>query len=64
MAFIKKGAYLYLFGIPGGRYGGVKLARVAQERMLEPGAYRYYNGHGALGGEGKRSQAHRPSAGG
>lgn len=48
-AFAKDGDHLYLFGIPGGRFGGVKLARVAQAALLDPSAYRYYAG--MTGGE-------------
>lgn len=35
---------VYLFGIPAGRFGQVKLARVAADTMLSPGAYRYWDG--------------------
>jgi hypothetical protein len=36
--------HLYLFGIPGGRYGGVKLARVAPDSLLEIDTYEYWDG--------------------
>jgi hypothetical protein len=36
--------YLYFFGIPGGRFGGVQLARVTPEQILELGAYEYWDG--------------------
>lgn len=36
----------YLFGIPAGRRGGVKLARVPSGSMLDPSAYRYWNAAG------------------
>lgn len=36
--------HLYFFGIPGGRYGGVQLARVHPYRILNPEAYDYWNG--------------------
>jgi hypothetical protein len=35
---------LYFFGIPGGRNGGVQLARVPELQILDPGAYQYYRG--------------------
>ena len=41
---VKTNGDLYLFGIPGGRFGGVKLARVAQESILDSSAYRYFAG--------------------
>ena len=36
--------YLYLWGTPGGREGGVKLARVLPSQIENLSAYRYYNG--------------------
>lgn len=44
VAFVKHAEYLYLFGIPGGRFGGVKLARVPQEQFLDPAQYAYFSG--------------------
>ncbi len=44
VAIEKVGDHAYVFGIPGGRFGGVKLARVEQERILEKGAYEYWDG--------------------
>lgn len=44
VAFAKNQEDLYLYGIPGGRFGGVKLARVPQSTVLEQAAYRYYSG--------------------
>jgi hypothetical protein len=35
---------VYVFGIPAGRFGQVKLARVTPETMLSPGAYEYWDG--------------------
>lgn len=46
VAFVDHDGFVYSFGIPGGRYGGVRLRRVAPERILEPGAYRYWDGAG------------------
>jgi hypothetical protein len=36
--------HLYLFGIPGGRYGDVKLARVVPESLLQIAQYEYWDG--------------------
>jgi hypothetical protein len=36
--------YVYLFGIPGGRYGALELARVPASQMLTISAYQYWNG--------------------
>ena len=43
-ALVKSGDDLYLFGIPGGRFGEVHLAKVAQADILDKAAYRYFNG--------------------
>jgi hypothetical protein len=36
--------HLYFFGIPGGRYGGMQLARAVLEDILDPAAYEYWDG--------------------
>lgn len=36
--------HLYIFGIPGGRFGGVQLARVEPDQLLELSAYEYWDG--------------------
>jgi hypothetical protein len=36
--------YLYIYGIPGGRFGGVQLARVAPEQILDLASYEYWTG--------------------
>lgn len=46
VAFVKKGRYVYLFGIPGGRFGGVQLARVPRRQLLDLTSYRYWDGAG------------------
>lgn len=43
VALVKHEGYLYLFGIPAGRAGGVKLARVPVNSVLDKSAYRYCN---------------------
>ncbi len=37
--------HLYLFGIPGGRYGDLKLARVVPEQLLDIATYEYWDGN-------------------
>lgn len=36
--------YVYIYGIPGGRSGGVKLGRVAQEKIEDFESYEYFTG--------------------
>lgn len=36
--------HLYIYGIPGGRFGGVHLARVVPANLLRIGIYEYWNG--------------------
>lgn len=43
-AFVRDGGWLYVFGIPAGRFGAAHLARVRPDAILEPTAYRYWNG--------------------
>lgn len=47
VAFVRNEAepdLVYLFGIPAGRFGHVELARVAEESILNPTAYEYWDG--------------------
>lgn len=44
VAFAEQAGFIHLFGIPGGRYGGVQLARVKPDDILDPDAYEYWNG--------------------
>lgn len=44
VAILESDGYLYFFGIPGGRYGGVQLARVRPGRILDYAGYRYWDG--------------------
>lgn len=37
---------IYVYGIPGGRYGDVSLARVPADRLLDRSSYRYWTGRG------------------
>jgi hypothetical protein len=44
VAFVRDGGFVYLFGIPGGRNGGVCVARVPEDKVTTQDAYRYYAG--------------------
>ena len=44
VAIVEHEGYLYLFGIPGGRYGSVRLARVEPESLLDINTYTYWDG--------------------
>jgi len=46
VAFVRHEGHVYSFGIPSGRYGDVKLRRVAEDRMLDPLAYEYWTKDG------------------
>lgn len=46
VAMVTEGRYVYLFGIPGGRFGGVQLARVDKHKLLDIEQYRYWDGRG------------------
>ncbi|MEV4310678.1 DUF4185 domain-containing protein [Actinocrispum sp. NPDC049592] len=44
VAIVESFGHQYFFGIPGGRYGGVQLARVRSYRFSDFSAYEYWNG--------------------
>ncbi|MDQ3973892.1 MAG: DUF4185 domain-containing protein, partial [Actinomycetota bacterium] len=44
VAMVRDSGYVYLFGIPAGRFGGVRLARLPVAAMLRPDAYEYWDG--------------------
>jgi hypothetical protein len=44
VAIVQSRDHLYLFGIPGGRYGGAQLARVRPNRILDHAGYEYWDG--------------------
>jgi len=44
VALVLQGSHLYVFGIPGGRYGSLRLARVPTDSVLTETAYQYWNG--------------------
>jgi len=43
--------YLHIFGIPGGRFGGVQLARVTPGNLLHIDTYKYWTGTGWTAGD-------------
>src|SRR5690606_28211517 len=43
-ALVRHEGMVYSFGIPGGRYGPVRLRRVAEARILDSSAYEYWDG--------------------
>ncbi len=45
VAYVENDAMIYVFGIPQGRFGGVRLGRVTPEDVLDPTAYSYWDGH-------------------
>ncbi|NMO92994.1 DUF4185 domain-containing protein [Actinomycetospora sp. TBRC 11914] len=55
--------WVYVYGIPGGRYGDVSLARVPADRLLDRTAYRYWTGHGWSPTEGDSVPVLRGPAG-
>ena len=44
VSLVHQGGYVYVFGIPGGRYGSLRLARVPDGQVLDTPAYQYWNG--------------------
>lgn len=46
VAMVEKGAHVYIFGIPEGRAGGARLARVHGHRLLDLEAHEYWDGEG------------------
>lgn len=45
------GGTVYVYGIPGGRYGDLSLAKVAAAQLTDASAYRYWNGTTWMAGE-------------
>ncbi|GHJ47922.1 hypothetical protein Cs7R123_52640 [Catellatospora sp. TT07R-123] len=43
-AMLRQGGFVYLYGTMNGRFGNTWLARVPEGSVLEPTAYRYWNG--------------------
>ena len=44
VSLVHQGSYVYVFGIPGGRYGALRLARVPDNLVQVTAAYEYWNG--------------------
>lgn len=62
VAFTRKDGYVYLLGIPGGRFGSVQLARVPEADLLDAASYQYYTGAAATGGDQPAWSADRMAA--
>lgn len=57
VAMARSGGHIYLFGIPGGRFGACHLARVPADRLLDPTAYEYWEGADWASGDPGRARA-------
>lgn len=44
VAFVERASHVYLFGIPGGRFGDVQLARAPKNAIADQSSYEYWNG--------------------
>lgn len=51
VALVNDGDHTYLFGIPGGRFGGIALGRVPVDALLEMAAYEYLLPDGSWGSD-------------
>ncbi|WP_299546324.1 DUF4185 domain-containing protein [uncultured Tateyamaria sp.] len=49
VAYVESEGMIYVFGIPQGRFGGVRLGRVTPQHVFDPTAYTYWDGQGWLG---------------
>ncbi len=56
VAFVRHGGHVYLFGIPAGRFGGVKLARTDPDSLLDLTSYQYWTGSRWEADSGQRAQ--------
>lgn len=50
-SYLRSGGFVYVYGVPAGRYGSVRLARVPEQSMLQKSTYKYWNGNGWSGNE-------------
>lgn len=48
LAVARDGTNLYIWGIPCGRFGSIKLMKVPEANLLQQAAYRYFGGYDAL----------------
>ncbi len=46
VAYVEHDGMIYVFGIPQGRFGGVRLGRVTPQDVFDPRAYMYWDGQG------------------
>lgn len=46
VAYVEHDEMIYVFGIPQGRFGGVRLGRVTPKNVFDPRAYTYWDGQG------------------
>lgn len=46
VAYVEHDEMIYVFGIPQGRFGGVRLGRVSPQDVFDPRAYTYWDGQG------------------
>lgn len=46
VTYVHRDGYVYVFGTPNGRFGNAHLARVAEDKLLDRGAYEYWTGAG------------------
>jgi hypothetical protein len=60
VAIVTVGEYAYFFGIPGGRFGGIDLARVEQSHILLKDSYEYWDGK-SWGATGSAAQTIVPA---
>jgi hypothetical protein len=63
VSFVEHGGKVYVFGIPGGRFGGVDLARVPRTDILDPDAYEYWDGASWSSDEASAQQIVEPPVG-
>lgn len=52
VAFENRDGYVYMFGTPNGRLGAAHVARVAEDAVLDKGAYEYWTGAAWESGDG------------
>lgn len=60
--FLRHEGHVYGFGTPAGRFGPVKLMRVPEDAVLDPDAYRYWDGVGWADGPQGAAEIVPPTA--
>jgi hypothetical protein len=63
VALVRDEAYVYVLGIPGGRFGGIRLSRVVPDGLLDRRGYEYWNGDGWVPDVGEAATVVGPPAG-